>query len=1471
MSQDLGTPGRQDPRKVLAVRGTGENDDIKFELIREDASLEARRAGFNLLIQLGARPASSDKRQLYYDIIITPVDVSLVELQIRALHSLTQGGRDLVPFETEIVSFLNAVLSKSYDAAEQARTGAWGIRSDTYILRDTTSAAPLREPVGAEKAMLDTIYLITNILSQHPSAAQNSHLAALVKTVANMTETTVTHRALRGSLKIFAAITEQSQLPEQILEVSVGSLCAVAGSVHTKYSEDAWTCLLNLLRGSDRSRVFDLINMYLSSSPSIKDVRKLLRYRGALICIRRILADSDLTQLFTWKSRLLSSNLIEAYKISPYMALETLRTIDVLLCNAPFMYLFIQGSWEPIEECLTQLDHFSRSHLTSSDRLGRRDTDTGAALRFYLPRHAQYGAKSSPDIEACAIIEHIAGRIASILASSSRALSESQALTAVRILFYLAPDAPSIWEPAINEVWKQGLLKPDTDRWDLHLGELCSITSFIDSRYSSALCAVIYNFEKVFALVRDDRTRLQTYGRQLRHLFENNSPETFLTSPAIMAVASLTSKIGPSIDIDIFNLLLVVLAQSSKLTINNPDNELPVDLIVCECLIALFLKCFQQSHSKTLKVYEAMIKPIMASSSNAAKICVMRLLTRIRCNKDFTLRLVELPALEVMGANLCTTQMIRSATEASHPVTCQGKMDGLPDAYRIGRTSGVETRPETRSRSTTRSLNARDKARLFFLPSWMYDNGSLHLHDLENSASSRVLYVRSPRGENTDILDMGVWLDFMTKILSNGAHWDLYSYVLVHLPLQLSNPSLFSNQVKTLQILHSTIVIQLNSGDFQEPPADAGIKKGDVALCLYQILVMLLPYHESFSRRMTEDTVRTFRLGMEKWDRTGKCCIHALALCCYELPSYIEKQVVGITEMMQKRISQPELAMDILEFLGCLARIQEAYGKADIDFYRKIFGVCIRYLQYAWDQQRNPSVENASTRGHSSTNRQSGSSADFARTVNGHDTHGISAYVYTLAYQTIIFWFLSIDVSERAQHVGWLTQELTWKDQLGVEHIEEQSLVILDMMHRTAFSNLGETKPGSRFVDPENMVKKNMWLVGMSIITIEIAINADDGQADCGQLTKRQASGTTHATYHHNTAELPSHHVQEEVRSSRLRHHNALDVYPNHMFLQLTSTIAPTPIPLQPIPLPDDDFTRRAIKVFDTTDTVDGHKAGVIYVGEGQTAEAHILANRLGDDAFEIFLSGLGTKVALKNANFNTQGLDHLSDEDGTHTYAWRDRVTEIIYHVPTMMPTDLEDDPQCDRKKRHVGNDHIKIIFNASGRPYDLKTFTTAMNTIHIVITPEAQDTGVHRLKADGGRKRPANRINHPSYFCVQTFSSPDYPSISIAPDAKVVSADTLPAFVRQMAINASVFCQVWENRDTEYTSSWRARLQEILRLRKKYANTNTSANVHYPMPATKTTMQYTEGDTWVGKVSTGGIADADQLLNSLDFTRWT
>ncbi|KAI9838219.1 MAG: Tuberous sclerosis 2-like protein, partial [Sclerophora amabilis] len=267
---------------------------------------------------------------------------------------------------------------------------------------------------------------------------------------------------------------------------------------------------------------------------------------------------------------------------------------------------------------------------------------------------------------------------------------------------------------------------------------------------------------------------------------------------------------------------------------------------------------------------------------------------------------------------------------------------------------------------------------------------------------------------------------------------------------------------------------------------------------------------------------------------------------------------------------------------------------------------------------------------------------------------------------------------------------------------------------------------------------------------------------------------------------------------------------------------------MRPIALPDDDAVKRAIGAFDRIPTLDGHKVGVIYISENQSSEQEILANVGGSSDYNEFLARLATLVRLKGATFNTQGLDRENDSDGEWAYCWRDRVTEMVFHVTTLMPTDLEHDPGCSLKKRHTGNDYVNIIFNNSGSPFEFDTFPSQFNFVNIVITPEANASHTANRLLE---KEDLSNI----FYIVRVLSKAGFPEISPAADAKVVSGKTLPVFVRTLALNASVFSLVWAHRNQgdELVSSWRSRLRQIKTLREKYSSWRPSSSSIPPSSA--------------------------------------
>ena len=325
------------------------------------------------------------------------------------------------------------------------------------------------------------------------------------------------------------------------------------------------------------------------------------------------------------------------------------------------------------------------------------------------------------------------------------------------------------------------------------------------------------------------------------------------------------------------------------------------------------------------------------------------------------------------------------------------------------------------------------------------------------------------------------------------------------------------------------------------------------------------------------------------------------------------------------------------------------------------------------------------------------------------------------------------------------------------------------------------------------------------------------------QATDRFQSGTKYFIYKPALTSPPRHQVPitSGIAADAFYTSSYIGILPEDVLQEFYSSLslaAPSSSYIdRPISLPDDEIVTRALSVFDRNSTVDVHRIGVIYMGPGQSTESEILANAVGSTDYTSFISELGTLTRLKGSTFNLQGLDREFGTDGEYTYCWRDRATEIVFHITTMMPTDRKSDPACINKKRHIGNDYVNIVWNESGTPFNFHTFPSQFNYVYIVITSSSPS-------APYPLAPPTAKQTH---YKVAVLSRSDFPEISPASEPKIVSASSLPSFVRLLALNASVFSLVWRNRDGgEHFSPWRNRLREIKRLRDKYVPVASSSS---------------------------------------------
>lgn len=326
---------------------------------------------------------------------------------------------------------------------------------------------------------------------------------------------------------------------------------------------------------------------------------------------------------------------------------------------------------------------------------------------------------------------------------------------------------------------------------------------------------------------------------------------------------------------------------------------------------------------------------------------------------------------------------------------------------------------------------------------------------------------------------------------------------------------------------------------------------------------------------------------------------------------------------------------------------------------------------------------------------------------------------------------------------------------------------------------------------------------------------------------------------------------------------------PSHIIMQLTSDTSSEAT--RPILLLDDDTTQRALNVFDRIPVVDFHKIGVVYIGAGQTTEEEILSNVMGASDYIEFVDGLGELLPLKGSNLNTGGLDREMDLDGAYTYYWNDKVTQIIFHVVTMMPTNLKHDPRSTSKKRHIGNDFVNIIFNNSGLPFNFDTIPGQFNFVNIVIAPEARTGFV------ATRTKDYENLDT-LFYRVQLLCKPGVPEISPAADIKMISGRNLSAFVRNLALNASVFSQVYSEGGSEHIPNWRHRLRAILQLRERHGGFSSSGNIVSASSLGKNNdNRRVSAATAISDKSTGGDEASDSpangmdgLLESYDFSKW-
>ncbi|KAJ2907752.1 hypothetical protein GGI21_003573 [Coemansia aciculifera] len=198
------------------------------------------------------------------------------------------------------------------------------------------------------------------------------------------------------------------------------------------------------------------------------------------------------------------------------------------------------------------------------------------------------------------------------------------------------------------------------------------------------------------------------------------------------------------------------------------------------------------------------------------------------------------------------------------------------------------------------------------------------------------------------------------------------------------------------------------------------------------------------------------------------------------------------------------------------------------------------------------------------------------------------------------------------------------------------------------------------------------------------------------------------------------------------------------------------------VPLIKSETLFRDIQALDRIHARETVKVAVLYVGPGQWSETEILSNSLRDTSrsYRSFVDSLGWQVDLATFQGFTGKLE-IDGSDGESCPYYADENIEVAFHEAAAMPKDEREMRQI-KKKRHIGNDHVHIIWNESHHNYRPETISGDFGNVQIQIRPlEAGEYGIGIYRDEQ----------------IKPFG----PLI----DGMIVSADILTTAVRATAIN--------------------------------------------------------------------------------------
>ncbi|WVW80324.1 hypothetical protein I302_102303 [Kwoniella bestiolae CBS 10118] len=784
--------------------------------------------------------------------------------------------------------------------------------------------------------------------------------------------------------------------------------------------------------------------------------------------------------------------------------------------------------------------------------------------------------------------------------------------------------------------------------------------------------------------------------------------------------------------------------------------------------------------------------------------------------------------------------------------------------------TSTTTRSRSRSRPPTELSQHGSTDTSGFAPLWSVPE-TLAFDMPADSLPSEGLLTYDPNHPSLRVKDAppveGVWLPVseyvraLNGILRHETNWELVSYVLCFLPLQLSNKLFFRGGRATREVkaLLKALVDLIPQDDRIERRCKYHqfIKRPNVNAAVYQSLSILIAYRDVLEPHECDALIGAFEACLESNSVVAKPCIQALTLSIFELEQPLGRRLLSIIGKLRDINFTSGIAVHLLEFLLALGENKNLFRNFTDSHYKDVFTLVIDYIaEHNARSDQSPDLESSGAR----------------------ESYTLSQHVIGLAYHSIYVWFISLKLSLRPDLVKHIIIKLLQSRSKRVA-VDEMAEVCLDWLARYTYGN-ADPKPANSFLsdmvmrpgpgeEDQEKPKTQSWLLGGCIITITshprtgwasitstrptgatevIAklenvplLNLGESNADLTSLPavlmgnrevimdERMRAEASEIVQQESTApqeefDQSSQHGYIWSGATPSQRRKDVSIDPAYLAVELLSSYpnANLETPRGRL-IPNEEKFLRALRNIEMTPVIDTAKLGVLYVGRNQTTEQEILGNIDGSSLYLDFLSGLGRLIRLKGqVDVFVGGLNREDDSDGEYAYAWWDDLTQTIFHTTTMMPNS-PNDPTFARKKRLIGNDYVKIIYNDSGKDFKFDTIGTAFNFINIVISPHTTpESHGPQPQTEVLPTDPWAVWGRDDYFKVIIQRARGIPDFSPVGEHKIVSKENLPVFIRHIAhLSNDLAARYTHIKDAstpeqaEYITSWRSRLRAMNRLR--------------------------------------------------------